>query len=114
MTRRMPPSSVQAVKDRAGNACERCGTTRAARFSLHHRRPRGMGGSKRADVHSPANLLYLCGSGTEGCHGWVESNRQAAYDAGLLLWQQQVPTEVPVALRRGTVLLDDGGGWQRC
>lgn len=53
--------------------------------SLHHRRPRGMGGTRRADVHSPAALLSICGSGTSGCHGYVEKNREWSYDRGYLV-----------------------------
>lgn len=114
MTARMDKASVELVKLRAKGACERCGTTTAARWSVHHRRPRGMGGTKRGNVHSVSNLLFLCGSGTEGCHGWVESNRAVAYESGLLLYQADNPLQVPVELRVGRVLLDDEGGWQRC
>lgn len=114
MTARMNGKGVEALKARARNACERCGTTTAPWWSVHHRRPRGMGGTKRKDVHSLANLLYVCGSGTTGCHGWIESHREDAYDLGLLVRQRQNPAEVPVTLRIGRVLLDDEGGWQRC
>ena len=114
MTARMNQNSVEAVRTRSLGACERCGTTSSTFWSLHHRRPRGMGGTKRADVHSVSNLIFLCGSGTDGCHGWVESHREDAYDLGLLLRQYQTPPDVPVTLRVGRVLLDDEGGWQRC
>lgn len=65
-------------------------------------------------IHSPANLLLLCGSGTEGCHGWVEVNRTVGYADGLLLHRNDDPTKVPVVLHYGTVLLDDEGGAQTC
>jgi hypothetical protein len=64
--------------------------------------------------NSPANILLLCGSGTEGCHGWVESNRADAYAQGLLLHQGDDPCEMPVTLRYGTVFIDDEGGVQSC
>lgn len=114
MTARVRQATVDAVQARSGGACERCGTTTAMRWSLHHRRPRGMGGTKRSDVHLPSNLILLCGSGTEGCHGWVESNRATSYELGLLVYSQDDPGSIPVSLRRGRVLLDDEGGWQRC
>lgn len=65
-------------------------------FSIHHRRPRGMGGSKDPAVNSPANLLLLSGTGTTGAHGWVESHRAEAVDQGLIVSQAQSPELVPV------------------
>lgn len=73
-----------------------------------------MGGSKDPAINSPSNLLFLCGSGTEGCHGWVESNRAEAYADGLLVYRNDDPSEIPVVLRYGEVFLDDVGGVQRC
>jgi hypothetical protein len=60
-----------------------------------------MGGSRRADTNSPANLLMLCGSGTTGCHGWVEGHRAEARTAGLIVSQWDDPEAVPYR---------DGGG----
>jgi hypothetical protein len=49
----------QTVIHRDGGVCVACGQ----RFEeIHHRFRRGMGGSKHPDIHSPANLLSLCGS----------------------------------------------------
>lgn len=56
-----------------------------AEFSIHHRKPRGMGGSNSLDINIFPNLILLCGTGTTGCHGWVESHREQAYKEGLLL-----------------------------
>jgi hypothetical protein len=56
--------------------------------NIHHRLPRGAGGT-----NSKANLLHLCGSGTTGCHGWVESHRKEAYELGLLLRRGENPEE---------------------
>lgn len=58
---------------------------RIAEFSIHHRKPRGMGGSNSMDINIFPNLIVLCGTGTTGCHGWVEANREEAYRDGLLL-----------------------------
>lgn len=110
----MPQASVDRVHQRSRQRCERCGTANATRWSLHHRKPRGMGGTKDPMINSPANLLLLCGSGTEGCHGWIEWNRAAAYDAGLLVHRYDDPASMPVRLVYGMVILGDGGGVQPC
>lgn len=73
-----------------------------------------MGGSKDPALNSPANILLLCGSGTEGCHGWVESNREQSYDLGLLVHSYDDPLEIPVVLPVGEVFLDEEGGVQTC
>jgi hypothetical protein len=81
---------------RAGYRCERCGKSGTAfGFSLHHRRPRMMGGTLRLHIHQPAWLIVLCGSGVDGCHGWVESNRDQARDDGYLLFAIDNGEEIP-------------------
>ena len=91
------------VIGRAGYRCEKCLGPLSDGMSVHHRRPRGMGGSKSAALHNPENLLALCGSGTTGCHGWVESNREVAYARGLLLRTGRPAHTTPY--------LDDRGDW---
>jgi len=57
-------------------------------YSLQHRIPRGMGGTKGARalmLGNPANGILFCGSGTTGCHGEVESHREAAREMGYSL-----------------------------
>lgn len=82
------------------------------RRSIHHRRPRGMGGTRRADIHSLAMLINTCGHGTIGCHWWTETHRDWAVGRGLLLPKVGVaevsdPTLVPLVLPSGRrVLLD--------
>ena len=49
-------------------------------MSRHHRLPRSHGGT--SDL---SNLAYLCGTGTTGCHGFIEHNRREAYARGFLL-----------------------------
>ena len=87
---------------RAGGRCEVCGGSLAGMrgFSRHHRRPRRMGGSRRPDTNSPANILLVCGSATspDGCHHRIESNRTRAYEDGLILRDDQNPLHVPVML----------------
>lgn len=96
------------VYERAGQCCELCGVY-AYGGSLHHRRPRGMGGDKRPEINAASNAVLLCGSGVTGCHGWVESNRSTAFDHHLLLEYREHPAETPVLLDRGWTLLDDTG-----
>lgn len=85
---------------RAGGRCELCGEALAGPvgFSVHHRLPRRMGGSRRPELNTPANLLVVCGSGTTGCHGRIESRREQAYTEGLLLHDGQDPATVPVLI----------------
>lgn len=77
-----------------------------AQYSVHHRTPRGMGGSKNPAINSTENLLLLSGTGTTGAHGWVESNRAQALAYGLLVPSWAEPALTPVKhWVRGPVLL---------
>ena len=113
------PATVELVWERDGGRCARCGaglqrSARGTGWSLHHRRPRGMGGSRVGWVNLPPNLVLLCGSGVTGCHGWVESNRAEAIELGWLVSRIGVQTaaEIPVAYWDGTLrFLDDTGGY---
>ncbi|MCM0619809.1 HNH endonuclease [Nocardioides bruguierae] len=88
---------------RCAGRCERCGRglrigdTWTGDHSIHHRRPRGMGGTTDPTANTPANLLLLCGSGTTGCHGWVEANRGEATRLGWLVPRGVDPATVGVA-----------------
>jgi 5-methylcytosine-specific restriction protein A len=97
------------VAERADWRCEVCARPITGDHSVHHRLPRGMGGSRHAVINSPANLLLLCGSGTTGCHGWIESHRETAYALGLLVHRGHSPAEVPVHTIHGRVLLRQDG-----
>lgn len=78
--------------------------------SIHHRRPRGMGGTDRPDTNTLANLMLICGDGVRGCHGWLESYRTIAEARGYLVPKvgpNSVPAEQPLVLPGGRrVLLD--------
>ena len=85
------------IIERAFFECENCGTNNFDfGISIHHRKPRGMGGTKKTEINDPSNLLLLCGSGTTGCHGWIESHRTESYEKGLLVKQNDNPEDVPV------------------
>ena len=78
--------------------------------SIHHRKPRGMGGTKDPSVNKPSNLIVLCGTGTTGCHGRVEGGRARAKKEGWLISQWANPVEVPIRYADGNVyyLTDTG------
>ena len=117
---------VDAVLERAQYSCEVgghqiAGDERGRDWSIHHRVPRGMGGTRRAELNAPANLLLVCGSGTTGCHGAIEGSRAGAYAAGWLLPYNADPATRPVMIeghKKRWVLLtvDDEGvaGYQDC
>ena len=106
---------VEVVIHRDRGQCAHCGSRpfgdRGFGWSIHHRRPRGMGGSwNREDTNSPANLVILCGTGTSSCHGWVEHNRADAHRLGLLVSQQKEPSQVAIQHAvHGLVWLTDDG-----
>lgn len=94
------------VCERDGWCCVRCGLNvsggeRGRDYSIQHRRPRGIGGSRRPETEGPQNKILLCGDGTTGCHGWVESNRGLALYHGWLVSQWEDPATVRVLVDRG-------------
>lgn len=109
----------QKVIARDLGACARCGNhvvhfDRGMAWSIHHRRPRGSGGTSLAWVNEAANLIILCGSGTTGCHGWVENNRREARDLGYLVPLNGIQKADEVSITHktlGLVYLTDDGGW---
>jgi len=80
-------AGLEALKAQArrrdGSTCVRCGVVVGSGGNVHHRRNRGMGGSRAANVI--ANLVTLCGTPTSGCHGDV-TLRPAAIDAERFGW----------------------------
>ncbi len=77
------------IKERADNRCEVCGARILNGGQIHHRRPRGMGGTRRPDASSPSNGLYVHAD----CHARIESNRKRAAHLGWLVgWGRQTET----------------------
>lgn len=74
--------------------------------SRHHRRPRS---HPFPGLHSPSNLILLCGSGDTGCHGEVHAQPAWAYSQGLLLHSYQDPLETSINTRFGRIYLTDDG-----
>lgn len=103
------------LKVRSGNRCEArtpaclagprgtLETLPRSRVSIHHRQPRGAGGTSRPDAHSLDRLLIVCGHGSAGCHGHLENaERGDAYDRGLLVRRGvTAPRDIPLVLTSG-------------
>lgn len=83
----MIPTKVrERIHRRDGRFCARCDRSLVDYpSSIHHRLPRRMGGTKNPLSNDTRNLITLCGTGTTGCHGWVESHREEALAQGWLI-----------------------------
>jgi hypothetical protein len=92
------------VLARADGSCERC--LRRPPEQLHHRKPRGSGGSSDPAINSPANLLAVCSQ----CHLEIEGNRTVSKEQGWLVRFEHSPAETPVWIAGlGKVFLNDDG-----
>lgn len=78
------------VRTRADGLCERCGREG---HTLHHRKNRSQGGT-----WEPANVVLLCGDGTQLCHGWVTTHPTKAHEEGFHVKSWEDPAEVPILL----------------
>lgn len=104
----LPARTRDQLLERSRGGCELCGH-RAT--NVHHRKPRGMGGTRQSDIHALTNLLHLCGTGTTGCHGAIEADRARAHQYGWLVSQWQDPAQVPVRIPGGWVYLLPTGAY---
>lgn len=114
----VPKKLRDAVLERDDWTCQRCGRVIGDEYqffcgySLQHRDPRGMGGSKLR--HTYANLVTVCGTGTTMCHGYMESHRTESYRDGWLVPNGETPEEWPI-LRFGETYqspgLEPGDEW---
>lgn len=97
------------VEERSRGVCERDGKHPAT--EIHHRTGRQMGGSREPWVNLPGNLLHLCSP----CHEEVTNtngNRAYIETCGWLVRRGvRLPSEIPVVLWHGLVLLDDEGSF---
>lgn len=103
-----PDTVREIILARSGGNCEVMAGPSClyAVHQIHHRRPRGMGGSRRGSTNKPSNALAVCWP----CHGHIEANREKALQNGWLVSQGDEPVEQSVLWRGRPVLLDDNGG----
>jgi hypothetical protein len=61
---------------------------------------------------APSNGLYVCGSGTTGCHGYIHAHPKESYANGWMVRQVYIQENIPVRLARWErpVFLDNEGG----
>lgn len=97
--------------ERAGGRCEICGAAVIHRQGgeVHHRLPRGSGGSSDPAKGQASNALLLC----LDHHRYVETNPPDVYDNGWKIRHGHAPSEVPALLltlygRDRWLLTDDG------
>ena len=87
--------TVDAALARDENACVVCGLPnrgeRGVDWSIHHRVRRSQGGT-----NDTSNLITVCGSGTQGCHGEIHSHVADSRDNGWLLKSSDNSMERPV------------------
>jgi 5-methylcytosine-specific restriction protein A len=98
-----PRSVRDTVMGRSSGHCEICGI--AAPEQIHHRRPRGSGGTRRPESNAPGNALAIC----RPCHEMVESKRELALEQGWLVRQSAAPDTVPVVYQGDWAVLTDDG-----
>lgn len=105
------------ARQRDGDTCVKCGVVVTGRPSnVHHRRNRGSGGSRKANVIS--NLITLCGTPTSGCHGEL-TLRPWECDAERFGWvlstngTSDPATEVVLVAWLGPCLPTADGRWER-
>lgn len=111
MADRIPTANRQTVQGRAFGHCERCDRPTVAAH-LHHRRPKGLGGSSAPDRHDVSNLVHLC----PDCHSWAHGHPKDAAEAGFLVPRSsgQSPLQVPIVDLSGRIRwLDDEGQYLR-
>lgn len=100
----------QFVTARSGSRCEICRNSDPLTFS--HRKPKSLGG-----LWTPSNGLRACGSGTTGCHGFIEANPLWAQVGGWRVGSGQDPAVTltwvnPVLGWPGWAFLDERGGYE--
>jgi 5-methylcytosine-specific restriction protein A len=87
------------VLARDGEKCLRC---LAPAVDVHHRRPKGMGGTGNKYIAlGMANLVSLC----RDCHTEIHTQPELGYRTGFLLHSWEDPAEIPLVIKPGTFLV---------
>ena len=97
------------VAARDGGKCLKC---LGEATDIHHRIPRGMGGTSDPERnYGLANLVSLC----RECHDWVHANPQEARKTGFLVGSWDDPAKFPLEIRPGSfhVLLTEDGNYRQ-
>jgi hypothetical protein len=83
------------VRERSGGMCEVAvpGVCMGRATNYQHRKNRSQGGE-----YSPSAALDCCGSGTQGCHGYLHAHPAVAYRWGWSVRQHHDPAGIPVRL----------------
>jgi len=102
---RFTEKTRQVIRERAKNRCELCGTPVGMDAQIHHRKPRGMGGTKDDASRLACNGLFV----HFRCHEKIERNREIALANGWLVRQSGDSQDQPVRLHYGWVLLNADG-----
>ena len=106
---------VQMIEARSSCQCEVMASgCELVMATIHHRRPRGAGGSRREDTNAACNGLAIC----THCHHKVETQRAWARERGFIVSQWGDPNDVAVHWRSRIdsngrnvfVFLDNQGG----
>lgn len=112
--------TVAIIWTRDQGRCAWCGLPiigdRGINWSVHHREPRGMGGTSSGYVGRASNGVLLHGTGTESCHGYIESHRDEADEKGFLVSRIGVERPANVKIKHavhGKCLLNDDGTVRR-
>lgn len=102
--KQIPRTVRDLLKERSGGVCEvRVACEGSPAAQMHHRRPRGMGGSRDGLTNLPSNLLHICFA----CHHHIETHRLDALDNGWLVRQGAQPQEISVVTYNGRWRLSD-------
>lgn len=112
----MPKDLADMVLERADWSCDRCGRSVTGRpFSRQHRRAHGMGGRQGAELHTPANVIVMCGSATspDGCHDLVENHERVEADlfGFVILGEARRPEDVPIFRHMTHWVIPGDGEW---
>jgi hypothetical protein len=94
------------VQVRDMHRCGRCGM---AGNNWHHRRSKSI---RDGHTHCPCNGVWLCGTGSTGCHGWVHANPFVSRKNGWIVSRHEaVPGSIPMlsAMHKTWVWLDCDG-----
>ena len=90
----------QQIFDRDDWRCIRC---LGAANDVHHRKLKGIGGSKLLDT--PANLISVC----RYCHTWIHAHPSDAYNSGYMVHSWDNPETMFIVTKLGVLTLREDG-----